>query len=104
MELVVLIRESVKVFRRSSAAVPVLLFLNPDFDNGVFYAAKQYICVVQEGAKEYLFDVPVTSVRRARQSVSARVNEEKVEGENIATDLPSISSGLRVNLNDDDMN
>ena len=51
-----------------------------------------------------MVDVPVPSVRRARQSVSARVNEERVEGENIMTDLPSISSGRRVNLNDDDMN
>ena len=50
-----------------------------------------------------LFDVPVPSVRRARQYVSSRVNEERVEGEDIATDLPSISSVRRGNLNDDDM-
>ena len=50
-----------------------------------------------------MFDVPFPSVRRACQSVSAKVNEEQVEGENIATDLPSIFSGRRGNLNDDDM-
>ena len=72
--------------------------------NGEFYAAKRYIRVVQEGSEEYLFDVPVPSVRRARQYVSAQVNEERVEGDNIATDLPSISLGRRGNLNDDDMN
>ena len=60
--------------------------------------------MVQEGDDDYLFDVPFTSVIRARQSVSERVNEEQVEVENIATDLPSISSGQRGNLNDDDMN
>ena len=43
-------------------------------------------------------------MRRGRQSISARVNKERVEGENIATDLPSILSGRRRNLNDDDMN
>ena len=79
-------------------------FSHPDFDDGEFYAAKQYIHVVQGGDEEYLFDVPVPSVRRVRQYVSARVNKERVEGENIATDLPSILSGQRVNLNNDDMN
>ena len=68
-------------------------FSHPDFDNKEFYAAEGYIHVVQEGAEEYLFDVPVPSVRRARQSVSAQVNKEQVEGENIATDLPSIFLG-----------
>ena len=72
--------------------------------NGEFYAEKRYIHVVQEGAQKYLFDVPVPSVRCARQSVSARVKEERVEVENIATDLPSISSVRRGNLNNDDMN
>ena len=43
-------------------------------------------------------------MRRGRQSISARVNKERVEGENITTDLPSILSGRRRNLNDDDMN
>ena len=42
-------------------------------------------------------------MRRACQYVSAQVNEERVEGDNIATDLPSISSGRRGNLKDDDM-
>ena len=51
-----------------------------------------------------MFDVPVPFMRRARQSVSARVNEEGVEGKNIATDLPSVSLVRRVNLNYDDMN
>ena len=60
--------------------------------------------MVQEGDKEYLCDVPIPSMRRAHQPVSARVNEERVQGENIATDLPSISSGRIGNLNDDDMN
>ena len=60
--------------------------------------------MVQKGAEEYLFDVPVTSVRHARQYDSSQVNEERVEGENIATDLPSILSGQRGNLNNDDMN
>ena len=50
-----------------------------------------------------LFDFPVPSVRRARQYVSSRVNEERVEGENYATNLPSILLGRRGNLNDDDM-
>ena len=68
----------------------LFFFLHPDFDDGEFYAAKRYIHVVQEGAEEYLFDAPVPSVRRAFQCVSARVNKEPVEGENIATDLPSI--------------
>ena len=60
--------------------------------------------MVQEGSKEYLFDVPVPYARRAFQYVSARVNEERVEGENIATDLPSILSGRIGNLKNDDMN
>ena len=51
-----------------------------------------------------MFDFPVPSVRRARQSVSAQVNKERVEGKNIATDLPSILLGRRGNLNNDDMN
>ena len=51
-----------------------------------------------------MFDVPFPSVRRACQSVSAQVNKEQVEGENIATDLPSIFLGRRGNLNDDDRN
>ena len=61
--------------------------------NGEFYTVKRYIHIVKEGAKEHLFDVPVHYMRRARQYVSAQVNEEQVEGENIATDLPSILSG-----------
>ena len=72
--------------------------------NGEFYAAKRCIHAIREGYEEYLFDVPVPSVRRACKSVSARVNEERVEGKNIATDLPSILSGRRGNLNDNDMN
>ena len=52
----------------------------------------------------YPFDVPVTSVICSRQSVSARVNKERVEDKNITVDLPSISLGQRGNLNDDDMN
>ena len=72
--------------------------------NGEFYAVKRYIYLVQEGAEDYLFDFPVPYVRRARRSVSARVNEEQVEGKNIATDLPSIFLGQRGNLNNDDMN
>ena len=65
--------------------------------NGKFYAAKWYIHAMQKWSKEYLFDVPVPYARRAFQYVSARVNEEQVEGKNIATDLPSILSisGLR---------
>ena len=47
MELVVLIRESVKVFRRGAAAVPVFFFSHPYFDDGGFYAAKRYINVVK---------------------------------------------------------
>ena len=82
----------------------LFFFSHPEFDNGEFYAAKRYIHVVQEGAEEYLFDVPVLYTRRARKYVSAQVNEEQVEGDNIATDLPSILSGRRGNLNDDDMN
>ena len=104
MQLVVLIRESVRVVRRGAADVPVFFFSHPDFDNGEFYAAKQYIHVIQEGADENLFDVPVPYVRHPRQSVSARVNEERVEGGNIATDMPSILSGRRGKLNNDDMN
>ena len=50
MELVVLIRESAKVFCGGDAAVPVFFFSHPDFDGGEFYAAKQYIHVVQKGA------------------------------------------------------
>ena len=53
-----------RVVRRGAAAVPVFFFSHPDSDNGEFYNAKRYIRVVQEGVKEYLFDVPVTSVRR----------------------------------------
>ena len=103
MELVVLIQESVKVVCRGAAAVPVFFFSHPDFDDSGFYAAKQYTHEVQEGYEEYLFDIPVPSVRCARQSVSAPVNKEQVEGENIGTDLPSILSGQRGNLNDDYM-
>ena len=80
MELVVFIQDYVKVFCRGAAVVPVFIFSHPDFDDGKFYAAKWYIHVVQEGADEYLFGVPGPSVRLARQSVSARVNEERVEG------------------------
>ena len=47
MELVVLIRESVKVVRRGAAVVLVFSFSHPDFDDGEFYAAKRYIHVVQ---------------------------------------------------------
>ena len=36
--------------------------------------------------------------------VHGRVNEERVEGKNIATYLPYILSGQSGNLNDDDMN
>ena len=60
--------------------------------------------MVQEGAKKYLFDVPVPSVKHSHQYVSARVSKELVEGENIAKDMPSILSGRRENLNNDDMN
>ena len=66
MELVFFIRESVKVVCRGAAAVPVFFFPHNDFDNGEFYAAKQYIHVIQEGADENLFDVPVPYVRRSR--------------------------------------
>ena len=38
--------------------------------NGEFYTVKRYIHIVKEGAKEHLFDVPVRSMRRARQYVS----------------------------------
>ena len=72
MELVVLIRESVKVFCRGAAAVPDFFFLRPDFDDGEIYAVKRYIRVVQEGVKEYLFGVHVPSVRCTRKSVSER--------------------------------
>ena len=82
----------------------LFFFSHPDFDNGEFYAAKKYIHLVQEGSEEYLFDVPVPSVRRARKYVIAQVNKEQVEGKNIATYLLSIFSGQRGNLNDDDMN
>ena len=104
MELVVLIRESVKVVRQGTAAVPVFFFSHPDFDNGEFYAAKQYNLVVQEVAEEYLFDFPVPSVRRASQSVIGQINKKRVEGKNIATDMPSIFSGQRGDLNDEYMN
>ena len=60
--------------------------------------------MVQVGAEEYLFDLTIPYVRRVCQYVSAQVNKERVEGENIATDLPSILSGQRGNLNNDDMN
>ena len=60
--------------------------------------------MVQEGANAYLFGVPVTYVRHTCKSVSARVNEERLEGDNIATYLPSILLGQRGNLNDYDMN
>ena len=82
----------------------LFFFSHPDFDNGEFYAEKRYIHLVQGGDKEYLFDVSVTSVRHDCQSIIAQVNKERVEGENIAKDLPSIFSGRRGNLNDDDMN
>ena len=70
----------------------------------VFFATKRYIHVVQEGTKEYLFDVPVRFIIRACKSVRARVNEDRVEDKNIAIDLPSILLGRRGNLNYDDMN
>ena len=89
-----------KVVSRGAAAV----VSHPDFGDGEFYAEKRYIHVLQEGAEEYLFGFSVTYVRHDHQYVSARLNEEQVEGENIATDLPSISSGRRGNLNNDDMN
>ena len=103
MEFVVLILDSVKVVCRGATAVPVFSSRILILMNGKFYAVKQYIRMVKEGAKEYLFGSPVTSVECTRQYVSARVNEERVEGENIATDLPFIFSGLRGNLNDDNM-
>ena len=93
-----------KVVCRGALAVPVFFFSYPDSDNGEFYAAKKYINVAQEGVKEYMFDVPVPSVRRSCQSVSARVYKERVEDKNITVDLPSISLGRRGNLNNDDMN
>ena len=93
-----------KVVCRGALAVPIFFFSHPDSDNGEFYAAKKYIHVAQEGVKEYLFDIPVTSVRRSFHSVSAQVNKERVEGKNITVNLPSISLGQRGNLNDDDMN
>ena len=92
MELVVLIRESVKVVRRGAAVVLVFSFSHPDFDDGEFYAAKRYTHVVQEWAEDYLFDVYVTSVKHDHQYVSELVNEEQVEGKNIATDMTTISS------------
>ena len=52
MELVVFIRESVEVFRRGAAVVPVFFFSHPDFGDGEFYAAKRYIHLVEEGAEE----------------------------------------------------
>ena len=76
MELVVLIRESVKVVRIGAAAAPGFFFSHPDLDNGEFYAAKRYIHVLQEGDKEYLFDFPF--MRRALQSIIAQVNKERV--------------------------
>ena len=90
MELVVLIQESVKVVRRGAVAETVFFFSHPDFDDGEFYAAKQYIHVVQKGSEEHLFDVSVPSMRRACRSFSSRVNRGRLEGDNIATDLPSI--------------
>ena len=78
MELVIFIRESVKVVCIGAAAVPVFLFSHPDFDDGEFYAAKRYIHVVQEGAEEYLFDVSVSSVRLARKYFSVRVSKERL--------------------------
>ena len=51
-----------------------------------------------------MFDVPAPSVVRDWQYVSARVNEEQVEGEDIATYMPHILSGQRGNLKYDDMN
>ena len=54
-----------KKFRRGAAAAPFFFFSYPDFGDGEFYAVKQYIHVVQEGAKEYLFDVHVPLVRRS---------------------------------------
>ena len=104
MELVDLIRDSVKVVRRGAAVVPFFSSHILILTNGEFYAAKRYIHVVQEGSNKYLFDVPVPSVKHAHQYVSARVSKELVEGENIAKDLPSILSGRRGNLNNDDMN
>ena len=83
--------------------MPVFFFSRPDFDDGEFYAAKQYIHVVQKGSEEHLFDVSVPSMRRACRSFSSRVNRGRLEGDNIATDLPSVSLGRRGNLNDDDM-
>ena len=47
MELVVLIRDSVKVVCRGAAVVPVFSFSYPDIEDGEFYAAKIYIHVVQ---------------------------------------------------------
>lgn len=43
-------------------------------------------------------------MRRAHQGISGLSNDEQIRGENIATDLPIISSGQRINLKDDDMN
>ena len=63
MDLVFFIRVSLKVVRRGAAAVLVFSFSHPDFDDGEFYAGKRYIYVAQEGSEEYLFDVPVSSVR-----------------------------------------
>ena len=54
----------------------LIFFSHPDFIDGEFYAAKRYIHAIQEGAEEYLFDVPVPSVRRACQYVSVQVKEE----------------------------
>ena len=40
IELVVFIRESVKVVRRGAAAVPVFFFSHPYFDDGESYSTK----------------------------------------------------------------
>ena len=103
MKVVVFIQDSVKIIRRGAATEPVFL-LASRFLLMVFFPTKIYIHVVQEGTKEYLFDVHVTYMRCAHQSISKRMNKEWVEGENSVTDLPSILPGQRGNLNNDDIN
>ena len=93
-----------KIVCQDAVAVSIFFFSYADLEGFELYAEKRYVHVMQEGAKEFLFNVPAPSVMCACQGVSVLSNYKRVWGKNIATDIPIISSDQRISLNNDDMN
>ena len=78
-ELVVLLRDSIKVDSLGAAVVPVFFFSHPDLEGVELYAAKRYVQVIQEEAEKFLFNVPAPSMRCDRQGVIVLRNIERVQ-------------------------